>query len=105
MAQIALRKNQESCQYCQSPGPGLIRGRREYKTYSGEPIYIYFLVCTDCLGRIEPGVTILDHDGQEIELERPSWREDPPRPEITAPPKGRQMTLDETLQMKLFEEA
>jgi len=101
MAQIALRNKQESCQYCQRPGPGLIRGRREFKTYSGDPIYIYFLVCTDCLGRIEPGATILDHDGQEIELERSQWRDEQPRPEIK-PTRGRQMTLDESLQMKLF---
>jgi len=102
MAQIALRNKQGSCQYCQSPGPGLIRGRREYRTYSGEPIYIYFLVCTDCLGRIEPGVTVLDDDGEPLELERSAWREDPPAPKIEPMVTGRQMTLDESLQMKLF---
>jgi hypothetical protein len=104
MAQIALRNKQESCQYCRGTGPGLIRGRRDFKTYSGESIYIYFLVCTDCLSRIEPGAAILDHDGQPLELERSTWHEDQPRPEIAAPVKARQMTIEEALQMKLFEE-
>jgi hypothetical protein len=98
------------CDFCKQEKPlkasgRLIHARREFKTYAGESKYTYFSVCGNCLGRldlVEYGLEVLDDDGQPLELERAAWHEEQPRPEIAAAVKGRQMTIDETLQLKLF---
>jgi hypothetical protein len=92
----------EKCSKCQQEKGGLIRARREFKNYAGDSKYIYISVCSLCLSFLDPqGLEVLD-DGEPIELERSTWREDPPQPVFGAPVKGRQMTIEEALQMKLF---
>ena len=95
------------CDFCKQETSSPVRARREFKTYAGESKYIYILACLDCFGRmdwVDGALEILGDDGEPLELERSQWREEQPRPEIAAPVKGRQMTIDEALQGKLFEE-
>lgn len=95
----------EKCFRCQRETINPVPARREVKTYSGESKYLYVLACLDCFETMDRnGLEILGDDGQPLELERSSWREDPPRLVLAPAVKGRQMTIDETLQMKLFEE-
>ena len=94
----------ERCDFCKQEKPGVSRARREFKNYAGDSKYIYFAVCSLCLSMLESeGLEVLE-DGEPVELERSTWREDPPAPVFGAPVKGRQMTIDEALQKNLFEE-
>ena len=93
------------CDFCKQETTSPARARREFKTYAGESRFIYFSACLDCFERMnlqEQGLEVLGDDGQPLELERSAWREDPPAPKIEPMVTGRQMTLDESLQMKLF---
>ena len=92
------------CDFCHQETSSPVRARREFKTYAGESRFIYFSACLDCFERMnlqEQGLEVLDDDGEPLELERSTWREEQPKPEIKAV-NGRQLTLDESLQMKLF---
>lgn len=97
----------EPCHYCKHDlkfcEPGA-RARIRYETYGGDPFFIYVQLCGRCARTLNHGAEVLE-DGDPIELEQITWREDKPVDSPIEPAvKGEQRTLDEQAQLNLFKE-